>query len=44
MSTIDRINSALPENKLDWDKVEVSDEPIRFRAPDFEVKVDSKIQ
>ena len=44
MSTIDRIKQAVPKSKLDWDTVQVSDNPFEFHAPDFEVRVDSKLQ
>lgn len=44
MSTADRISQAVPKSKLDWETVKVSDNPFEFHAPDFDVRVDSKIQ
>lgn len=44
MSTIDRIRTAVPESKLDWNTAKVSERnPLEFRAPDFEVIVEPKI-
>lgn len=45
MSTVDRILSAVPSSKLDWNTVKVSDEnPFEFHAPSFEVTVDPVIR
>lgn len=45
MSTVDRIRSAVPSSKLDWNTVKVSDEnPFEFHAPSFEVTVDPVIR
>lgn len=44
MSTVDRIRSAVPESKLDWDTAKVSDRnPLEFRGPSFDVTVEPKI-
>lgn len=44
MSVADRIKQAVPESKLDWETVTVSDNPFEFHAPDFDVRVDSNLQ
>lgn len=44
MSTADRISQAVPKNKLDWETVKVNENPFEFHCPDFDVRVDSKLQ
>lgn len=45
MSTVDRIRSAVPSSKLDWDTVKVSNEnPFEFHEPSFEVSVEPVIR
>lgn len=43
MSVADRVRQAVPKSRLDWDTVQISDDPFEFHAPDFEVKVDSAL-